>query len=81
VIRSTLKRLARRILRRESPTPTTPHASPPTPVRAASPNPAPAASSPDDGEEKPWYLDGSEESYGWENTNAKDDVDTKKESS
>jgi len=65
VIRSTLKRIARRMLRRE-----------PAPASAASrpaPATAPGEQSPEEPtNEKPWYLDGETETWGWENTNAQE---------
>ena len=65
MIRSTLKRIAKKLLRRESPSQAAPAPAKPSPA-------PPEAPTSDTGTDKPWYLDGSE-TWGWENTNARDE--------
>lgn len=48
---------------------------PPRPKAApqAAAQPAAKAAASSEGEDKPWYLEGSDETWGWENTNAQED--------
>lgn len=65
MIRSTLKRIAKKLLRRDGPAPS-PSSAPQTPIAPSPPPPN------ETGTDQPWYLDGSE-TWGWENTNARDE--------
>lgn len=65
MIRSTLKRIAKKLLRRDGPA-SAPRPAPQSPTASAPPP------SSETGTDQPWYLDGSE-NWGWENTNARDE--------
>ena len=47
----------------------------PEPTAAPASTPAPSDEGEGQGEETPWYLQGDEDAYGWEHTNAKDDAE------
>lgn len=50
---------------------------PPPPAAAPASAPSAAPPAPDgDATEQPWYLQGDDEAWGWENTNAREDADS-----